>query len=149
IETSTAQMQVIGKRHFGLKALAAGGGGGGDKNTRELFDTLLLWKGRVNLNANGDATVDVPLNDSITGFRIVAVASAGMGLFGTGATTIRTTQDLMIFSGVPPLVRQGDKFRAGFTLRNTTDHPMQVDLSAKADAVKDLRPIPMTLAAGE
>ena len=28
VETSTAQMQVIGKRHFGRKAVAAGGGGG-------------------------------------------------------------------------------------------------------------------------
>src|SRR5690606_8695889 len=28
--TSTAQMQVVGKRHYGRKAVAAGGGGGGD-----------------------------------------------------------------------------------------------------------------------
>ena len=31
VSTSTAQMQVIGKRHYGRKALAAGGGGGGGK----------------------------------------------------------------------------------------------------------------------
>ena len=37
---STAQMQVIGKRHFGRKALAPGGGGG-RSTARELFDTLL------------------------------------------------------------------------------------------------------------
>lgn len=46
VETSTAQMHVVGKRHFGLKALPHGGGGG-RKLTRELFDTLLFWKGRV------------------------------------------------------------------------------------------------------
>ncbi|MCX5789120.1 MAG: MG2 domain-containing protein, partial [Elusimicrobia bacterium] len=45
VVTATAQMQVVGRRHFGLKALPAGGGGG-RKTTRELFDTLLLWKGR-------------------------------------------------------------------------------------------------------
>ncbi len=73
VRTSTAQMQVIGKRHFGLKALAQGGGGG-RQNTRELFDTLLLWKARLPLDANGEASVEVPLNDSITSFRIVAVA---------------------------------------------------------------------------
>ncbi len=44
VATSTAQMQVIGRRHFGLKAVAQGGGGG-KMITRELFDTLLLWKG--------------------------------------------------------------------------------------------------------
>ncbi len=35
----------------------------------------------------------VPLNDSLTSFRIVAVANAGADLFGTGTTNIATTQD--------------------------------------------------------
>ena len=48
--TATAQGQVIGKRHFGRKALPPGGGGG-RAGARELFDTLLLWKGRVALDA--------------------------------------------------------------------------------------------------
>ena len=87
IETSTAQMQVVGKRHYGLKAIPPGGGGG-RQITRKLFDTLLLWKARVALDANGDASVEVPLNDSLTSFRIVAIASAEAGLFGTGATSI-------------------------------------------------------------
>ena len=88
VETATAQMQVVGKRHFGLKALPQGGGGG-RQPTRELFDTLLLWRARVPLDADGTATVEVPLNDSLTAFRIVAVATGGEALFGTGATTIR------------------------------------------------------------
>ena len=49
-------MQVVGKRHYGLKAFPAGGGGG-RTTTREMFDTLLLWKGRVKLNDNGEAVV--------------------------------------------------------------------------------------------
>ena len=61
--TSTAQMQVVGKRHYGLKALPQGGGGG-RQITRELFDTLLTWKARVPLNEKGEATVEIPLNDS-------------------------------------------------------------------------------------
>ena len=43
VETSTAQSEIIGRRHYGRKAVAAGGGGGRGA-TRELFDTLLLWK---------------------------------------------------------------------------------------------------------
>ena len=53
VETATAQMQVVGKRHYGLKALPQGGGGG-RQPTRELFDTLLLWQARVPLDADGD-----------------------------------------------------------------------------------------------
>ncbi len=137
VETATAQMQIIGKRHFGKKAAPAGGGGG-QFPTRELFDTLLLWNPRVVLDANGEAVVNVPLNDSLTAFRIVAVADVVQGanaaLFGTGRATIRSTQDLQIVSGVPPLVREGDHYRAMFTLRNTTAKPVEATLAAQMGA---------------
>ena len=149
VRTATAQMQVIGKRHFGLKALPQGGGGG-RQTTRELFDTLLLWKARLPLDANGEASVEVPLNDSITRFRIVAVATAGTGLFGTGSTSIQSTQELMVLSGLPPLVREGDQYRAGFTVRNTTNRNMEVDVSAKVEGISvDLRPLSLSLTPGE
>ncbi|TRZ48652.1 alpha-2-macroglobulin, partial [bacterium] len=129
VHTSTAQMQVVGKRHYGLKAFPQGGGGG-RQTTREMFDTLLLWKGRVNLNDKGEATIEIPLNDSLTSFRIAAIANAEAGLFGSGETSIRTTQDLMLLSGLPPVLREGDRFRAGFTLRNASDRKMDVGVSA-------------------
>lgn len=125
IETATAQMEIVGRRHFGRKAVPAGGGGG-HSPTRELFDTLLLWNPRVTLDANGEASIDVPLNDSLTSFRIVAIAAVGEGMFGTGSTSIRSTQDLQLISGLPPLVREGDRFRAQFTVRNTTSRAMKV-----------------------
>lgn len=129
VHTSTAQMKVVGKRHYGLKAFPQGGGGGRTV-TREMFDTLLLWKGRVKLNENGEATVEIPLNDSLTSFRIAAVANAESGLFGSGETSIRTTQDLMLLSGLPPVLREGDKYKAGFTIRNTSERKMDVDVAA-------------------
>jgi uncharacterized protein YfaS (alpha-2-macroglobulin family) len=149
VQTFTAQTYVIGKRHFGLKALPTGGGGG-RQTTRELFDTLLLWSGRVMLDANGEATVEVPLNDSLTSFRIVAVATSGLNLYGTGSTSIRSTQDLMILSGIAPLVRQGDTFRSEFTVRNTTEHAMQVQVTAHVkDLGEALNPIMLSLGSGE
>ncbi len=131
VKTATAQTMVVGKRHFGLKAVAHGGGGG-KQMTRELFDTLLLWKGRVKLDEHGEASVKIPLNDSLTGFRIVAIASGGSGLFGTGDADVRTTQDLMLMSGIPPLVREGDKYKAGFTVRNTSDRKLDIELKLTA-----------------
>jgi uncharacterized protein YfaS (alpha-2-macroglobulin family) len=135
VETATAQMQIIGKRHFGKKA-APPGGGGGQFPTRELFDTLLLWNPTVVLDAKGEAVVPVPLNDSLTSFRIVAVADvvqgAESGLFGTGQATIAATQDLQIVSGVPPLVREGDHYRAMFTLRNTSKAALSASMAASA-----------------
>ncbi|MFO1418887.1 MAG: MG2 domain-containing protein [Methylotetracoccus sp.] len=125
VNTATAQMQVVGKRHYGRKAVPHGGGGG-RQQARELFDTLLLWQARITLPANGETSIDVPLNDSLTAFRLTAVASAGADRFGSGASTIRTTQDLMTLSGLPPLVREGDQFDAVFTLRNGADRPLSI-----------------------
>jgi hypothetical protein len=149
VETATAQTYLVGKRHFGLKALPTGGGGG-RQLTRELFDTLLLWKGRVQLDANGEASVEIPLNDSLTSFRIVAVATSGIDRFGTGFTSIRSTQDLIILPGIAPVVRQGDKFRSEFTLRNTTEHSINVQVTANVKDLGDaLKPVSLTMASGE
>lgn len=147
MQTFTAQMQVTGKRHFGKKALAAGGGGG-KLPTRELFDTLLFWQADVALDAKGEASVEVPLNDSLTAFRIVAVA-ASENRFGSGGTSIRSSQDLQIISGLSPVVREGDRLQAYFTVRNGSERHMQIEVNA---AVKGLKPLParsLALAAGE
>ncbi|MGE3772207.1 MAG: alpha-2-macroglobulin [Gammaproteobacteria bacterium] len=131
VQTATAQMQVVGRRHYGRKAVAPGGGGGSSSASRTLFDTLLVWQPRVKLDAQGRARVTVPLNDSLTGFRIAAVATAGAGHFGAGTATIRTTQDLMLFSGLPPVVRAGDRYRAAFTVRNAGDQPLTATVAAE------------------
>ena len=51
----------------------------------------------------------MPLNDSLSSFRLVAIAHAGAAKFGDGFATVRTTQDLMMFSGLPPLVREAGR----------------------------------------
>jgi hypothetical protein len=149
--TSTAQMQVVGKRHYGRKAVPVGGGGGRSPGrARQLFDSLLFWQARVPLDSQGNASVTFPLNDSLSAFRIVAVADDGAELYGSGGATIHTTQDLILTSGLPPLVREEDRYAATFTVRNTTDHP--IDASAQAvstAATGERQPRIVRLAAGQ
>ena len=148
VETATAQMEIVGRRHYGRKAVPTGGDGGGKNATRELLDTLLLWNPRVVLNEQGQAQIEVPLNDALTTFQIVAVADAGTGLFGTGQAAVRVTQDLQIISGLPPLVREGDQFRALITLRNTTAQAMKVEATPRATLLQ-LTPQTVEIPAGE
>ncbi len=149
--TSTAQTQIVGKRHYGKKAVEAGGGGGGDMGdvTRDDFRPVLLWRGRVALDAQGKARVPVTLSDSLSAFRLVAIASSGANLFGTGETKVRTSQDLQLFSGLPPLVRAGDFYGASFTLRNASDKPMTVTATVNvAPSVAKGPPLTVTIPAG-
>lgn len=149
--TSTAQTQVVGKRHYGKKAVEAGGGGGGDLSglNRENFQPVLLWKGKVPLDAQGHARVQVPLSDALTSFKLVAIATNGAQAFGTGETSVRTAQDLSIYAGVPTLVRTGDRYGAMFTLRNGSDKPMRVTAEvALSPAIATGRPLTVEIPAG-
>lgn len=134
VQTATGQSQVVGRRHYGRKALPAGGGGG-KSPTRELLDTLLLWQPDVQLDADGRATVVVPLNDSISSFRLVALADEGAARFGEGSATIATIQDVQVISGLPALVREGDAYRAAVTVRNTTGRAMRLEAKAGYDGL--------------
>ena len=149
--TATAQMQVVGKRHYGRKAVEAGGGGGGDQAAlnRENFQPVLLWKGHVALDVEGRARVPVPLSDALSSFKLVAIATDGAALFGTGSTDVRTAQDLSVYAGVPPLVRTGDYYAAGFTLRNGSGKPMTVTATVDVfPRIAQGKPLTVTIPAG-
>ncbi|EQA37149.1 alpha-2-macroglobulin family protein [Leptospira inadai serovar Lyme str. 10] len=132
VTTSTAQTFIIGRRHFGLKSLPAGGGGG-KSTTRELFDTLLYWKADAIPNSRGEIEVEIPLNDSLTSFRIVAVANSGTNRFGTASANIRTRQEILSYASASPFVREGDRIRPGISLKNTTAKSIQVQLRVKSN----------------
>jgi uncharacterized protein YfaS (alpha-2-macroglobulin family) len=125
VSTSTGQSQVIGRRHFGLKARPSGGGGG-KSPTRSIFNTLVYWKGKLTLDKEGKANFSFPLNDSLTSFKIVAVANSGVYEFGTGSTVIQTSQDIQTFSGLPSVAREGDLLDHDFTLRNASSEARKV-----------------------
>ncbi len=150
VVSSTGQMQVVGKRHYGKKAVAAGGGGGdASAVNRENFQPVLLWKGRIPLDAQGRARVAVPLSDSLSSFRIVAIATDGEQMFGTGETSLRTSRNLSIYAGLPPAGRTGDWYGATFTLRNGSDHVMTVTATPQlTPSVRTGKPLTVTIPAG-
>ncbi|AXR68936.1 alpha-2-macroglobulin family protein [Leptospira mayottensis] len=130
VETSTAQLQVVGRRHFGLKSQPSGGGGGG-ATTRELFDTLLYWKPDLKPDGNGFLEVEIPLNDSLTSFKVVAIVHSGKDKFGSGSTQIQTTKDVLIYPSVAPFVREKDNVLSGISLKNTTEKTLELEINPK------------------
>ena len=116
---------------------------------RERFDALLLWRARLAMDDEGTAEAEIPLNDLLTSFRIVAVATAGEDLFGTGEATIRTTQDLIVHAGLPEVVREGDTFDAVFTVRNASDTARRINVTARAEGLPKLRPKRLRLRGGQ
>ena len=153
VNTATAQSEVVGRRHYGRKAIPAGGGGG-KAPTRELLDTLLLWKGEVRADEQGIARIQVPLNDALTAFKLVAIAEYGEQRFGTGSASIVVSQDVQLISGLPEVVRNGDRYQASFTVRNSSEQARTLRLGASMQWAGQSAPaaVPeqeITLAAGQ
>ena len=120
-----------------------------DPEPRERFDALLLWHARLAMGEQGTAEAEIPLNDLLTSFRIVAIATAGADLFGTGEATIRTTQDLIVHAGLPEVVREGDEFDAVFTVRNASDTARRISVTTGAEGLPKLRPKRLRLRPGQ
>lgn len=126
ISTASAYVQVIGKRHFGLKAKPHGGGGG-KQISRELFDTILYWNPAISLNKNGEAEIQFKLNDSLTSFKIRVLAYSEE-YFGLAESSIRSTQDVLTFSGLSSVLRTEDQTMARYQLKNTTSKNLDLTL---------------------
>lgn len=126
VRSSSGLIQVVGKRHFGKKAMPSGGGGG-RLVTREMFDTLIYFNPSIKTR-NGVAEFIFDLNDSITSFRIVAVVTSSSNKFGTGYKNIESTKELFINSSLPYLAREGDRYDAAFVIKNVSDKEFNLNL---------------------
>ncbi|HEY8025569.1 MAG TPA: MG2 domain-containing protein [Burkholderiaceae bacterium] len=100
---------------------------------RTNFSTLAFWKTDLVLDGKGSAQFVIPMPDSLTRWRIVAIASTGTDRFGTGDAVVVTDQPVQIISGLPQTVRNDDVLVQKVTLRNTTGKPVALTLNGAAD----------------
>jgi uncharacterized protein YfaS (alpha-2-macroglobulin family) len=92
-------------------------------------------KASAAVDAEGKAQFTVPINDSLTRFKVVAIATS-REQFGTGSTSFTNTQELQLLSGLPLVVRDGDNYQAEFTVRNSSHQAQTVQFSATSEALK-------------
>jgi uncharacterized protein YfaS (alpha-2-macroglobulin family) len=116
---------------------------------RTLLDSLLFWQADVPVDNQGNAVVSFPIKDSLSRFRLVALASAGDEFFGTGMAHLDVMTDLQITAGLPPQVREGDRFTALVTVRNTSARAITLEATARPAGQAGLPPKTLQLRAGE
>ena len=117
--------------------------------SRHRFNSLLLWQARLATDSKGLAEIEIPLNDLLTSIRIVAVATAGTNLFGTGHVSVLTSQDLILNAGLPDVVRHGDRVSGVFTVRNASDKTQRIEAAGRIEGYLELPEKTVTLGAGE
>ncbi len=96
---------------------------------RNNFDALALYAPGERTGADGSVTVNFKLPDSLTRYRVMAVAVSGTDHFGKGEATITARLPLMIRPSAPRFLNFGDHFELAVVVQNQTDSPMVVDVA--------------------
>ena len=107
-----SRQRIVSRRVLTPKGSTEGGGGGiagGAGMLRKDFRVLAFWVGSVTTDANGRATVDVKLPESLTTYRIMAVAGDRSSRFGSGETEVRTNKPLTLSPAFPRFLALGDR----------------------------------------
>ena len=109
--SADSRQRIVSRRVLTPKGETDGGGGGADAGAgtmRRDFRALAFWLGSVATGPDGRATVDVTLPESLTTYRIMAVAADRRSRFGSGAREVRTNKPVTIRPAFPRFLAVGD-----------------------------------------
>ena len=112
--------------------MAAAGGASEPIRLRTDLTPLALFAASLPTDGQGAAQVTVTVPDSLTRYRIMAVAAAGARQFGSGESTLTARLPLMVRPQAPRFLNFGDRFELPVVVQNQTTSPMSVDVAVRA-----------------
>ena len=98
---------------------------------RRWFPETLLWRPQVITDDAGLASIDIPLADSITSWRLTASAVTADGRLGATAEPIRVFQPFFVDLNLPVALTRGDEYAVPAVVYNYLDKPQSVALSVE------------------
>jgi uncharacterized protein YfaS (alpha-2-macroglobulin family) len=113
--TEDGRQKIISRRVVTPKGDTDGGGGGAPlaAETRQDFRVLAFWIGSIVTDARGHASAEVKLPESLTTYRIMAVAGDRASRFGFGDSEIRINKPVTLKPTFPRFLAVGDKASFG------------------------------------
>ena len=132
-------------------------GGGGEMpnnfNLRSDFSPCAYWSGELMTDHKGVCTATFKTPDTLTRYRIVAVAAAKDGWrFGTGSNALEVTKPLMIEPSTPRFANVGDMLKIRALVLNQSPCAGVFSVVLQPDSLCALESTPraeVSLAAGE
>ncbi len=100
---------------------------------RQFFPETLYWAAEVLTDETGRLSLALPLADSITTWRLTALASSQNGELGAASYDLQVFQDFFLDLDLPPSLTQGDVVRLPVTVYNYLPQPQTVQLSLESD----------------
>jgi len=119
--------------------------GGGGATLRRDFESVAFYAPEVQTDAKGKAQVTFKLPDSLTRYRIMAVAVSRTAELGSGDASVRTHKPLMVRPMLPRVIRVGDTLEAGAIVQTESDKPIDVTVQAEITGLSVEGPTSRTL----
>ena len=101
---------------------------------RQYFPETLYWAPEVVTGDDGSVSVEVPMADSITTWRLTALASTQDGRLGSTTRGIRVFQDFFVDIDLPVSLTQGDEISIPIGVYNYLTEAQQVRLEVEPEA---------------
>jgi hypothetical protein len=95
---------------------------------RQYFPETLYFNPQIITNENGTATIDIPLADSITTWRLAVTASSQRGELGASTAGIRVFQDFFVDLDLPVALTQNDEISIPVAVYNYLPQSQKVKL---------------------
>lgn len=101
---------------------------------RQYFPETMLWLPDGETDNNGQLTLDIPVADSITTWRLTALASTQDGRLGSGTSSLRVFQDFFIDLDLPTALTVGDEVSIPVGVFNYLPEAQAVTLQLQPEA---------------
>jgi len=109
-----------------------GGGGGEEVRVRKWFPETLFVENCLITDSNGAASIEIPLADSITTWRMSTVASDGKGRIGGATNPVTVFQDFFVDIDFPVFLTRNDRIEFPVVVYNYLETPQEVSIELQA-----------------
>ncbi len=101
---------------------------------RQFFPETLYWNPEVLTDPAGQARLEIPIADSITTWRLTALASSQDGRLGFAAQGVRVFQDFFVDIDLPVALTQGDEISIPVGVFNYLPQSQEVRLVVEPES---------------
>jgi len=125
VQTSRSEVAAVEHRDTRTQPIAT-------PRVRKYFPETLFWQPALETDAQGRATVRVPLADAVTTWKVAAIASTEDGALAVVEKELLAFQPFFVENEPPPILTAADAIRLPALVRNYTDKTLRADVSAEA-----------------
>ncbi|HEV7424805.1 MAG TPA: MG2 domain-containing protein [Thermoanaerobaculia bacterium] len=130
-----SRQKIVSRRVLTPKGETSGGGGGRDAGPgviRKDFRVLAFWVGSVVTDRKGHARTDITLPESLTTYRIMAVAGDKASRFGWAQNEIKINKPVLLTPTWPRFLAVGDKAYFGAVVHSQLKQPGKATVTIKS-----------------